>query len=151
MRNTKKNQTQRKRKNNKKSIKRTYHRKKGGCGCANKGGTMKGGYGAASFQPFEQTAGQYVVPQNNYNNAPDMPGSGRLSTSVMHGGKPKRSIRNKKMRGGNFLLGNTQSNLPLSFNTSAGGIAGVNTLTGTPNQNINYYSQPIGNKVSTLV
>lgn len=144
-------QTQRKRKNNKKTVKRIRHKKKGGgCGCsANKGGSMRGGYGAASFQPFEHRGGQYVVPLNTYTSDPNMPdsvSSGRLSTSVLHGGKKRRSMRNRKMRGGNYLLGNTPPDFQSSFNTSMGGVVGANNLTGYSNPNTSIHSQPIGAK-----
>lgn len=151
MRNTKGSQTQKKRKNNKRTVKRVRHKKsKGGCPCnSSKGGTMKGGYGAASLQPFEHRGGQYVVPLNSYTSDPNMPdsvSSGRLSTSIMHGGKKRRSMRNKKMRGGNYLLGNTSPDLQSSFNTSIGGAVGANNLTGYSNPNTSVHSQPIGSK-----
>jgi hypothetical protein len=150
MRNTKRNSTKKSTKkqiNKGKKIRRTQIKKKGGgCGC-NKGG-MRGGYGKASFQPFEQTSGQYSYPLNTHNSDPNMPttmGSGRLSTSVLHGGK-RRSVRSKRMRGGNFLLGNTPANLQLSFNTATGGVVGANNLTGYSNPNTGIESQPIGSK-----
>lgn len=147
MGNTKRKLTQKKRK-----LRKTRHKKSkgGGCGCGMKPPAvqMKGGFGKASFQPFEQTAGQYYSPINNYNSDPNMPttmGSGRLSDQVMRGGK-RRSLRNKKMRGGELLLGNNQHSLPLSFGTTGGSMASANILTGSGNMNMNEYSQPVGTK-----
>jgi hypothetical protein len=145
--------TKRKQRQTKRKIRRTRHKniKGGGCPC-NKGFQpslmLKGGFGKASFQPFEQIAGQYYSSLNNYNSDPNMPnimGSGRLSAPLLRGGK-RKSIRNKKMRGGELLLGNNKQILPLSFGTTGGSMAAVNVLTGSSNYNQNAYSQPVGVK-----
>jgi hypothetical protein len=153
MGNTKRKQTNKRRKNRKT---RTIRKKNkgGGCGCGKAPinlPPMKGGYGKASFQPFEQTAGTYSYPVNNYNSDPNMPttmSSGRLSMPVLRGGK-RKSIRHKKMKGGDLLLGNNSQILPLSLGTSGGSMAGVNVLTGYGNNNTNAYSQPISQKFGT--
>lgn len=149
-----KSNKQQTRKRNRKSRNTRNKKTKGGCGC-NKGVTynkMKGGFGKASFQPFEHSSGQYYYPVNNYSSDPNMPttmSSGRLSTPLLRGGKKRSTIRNKKMKGGELLLGNNHSNLPLSFGTTGGSMASINTLTGTQNINMNSFSQPIGSKFDT--
>ena len=154
-RRTYKNKVQTRRKSQRKNV-------KGGCGCNNtKGGNtnynnklkggcgacngMKGGFGKASFQPFEQTSGQYYYGASNINSDPNMPttmSSGRFTPMMRGGRRRRRSTKIKKMRGGDLLLGNNQSNLPLSFGTTGGSIASVNTLSGVPNLNSNAFSQP---------
>ena len=53
---------------------------------------MKGGYGVASYQPFESTPNQYTYPLNNYSSDPNNPtimGSERINQPVLHKGGKK--------------------------------------------------------------
>lgn len=142
-------------KNIKKSKKRRTHRKnitKGGCGC----GKISGGFGGATFKPFESSPNQYYYQLNSHNQDPNSPaimGSERLSNNVLRGGSVKNKSsgkkKSKKMRGGNLLLGTTAPNSVVSFGTVQGAMEGSNVMSGISNTNPEVYSQPVENKFGT--
>jgi hypothetical protein len=111
---------------------------KGGCGCGNtifKGGNIN----PASFNGNLPI--RYYYGQNDYQNDPSDPiavQSARNLPAIIKGGK-----RNKKIKGGDMLLGSAYSNNPvMSFGTLDGARNSVDLLYGSTTVNPSVYNQP---------
>ena len=120
-----------------KNKKRTLKIKGGGCGCGNsifKGGNIN----PASFNGNLPI--RYYYGQNDYQNDPSDPivVQSARNLPIIKGGK-----KNKKIKGGDLLLGSAYSNNPLmSFATSDGARNSVDLLYGNSSVNPSVYSQP---------
>jgi hypothetical protein len=133
----------------------------GGCGCDKHGGKKQakrgiskkvGGYGAASYQPFEQHAGNVVSPlipiNQNIGGGPTDPSilqSERIAPFRHNGGKKKKV---KKQHGGDVLLGaSAYTNNMSGAGTLDGATTGANTFAaGISNMNYATYSHPVDTK-----
>lgn len=116
---------------------------KGGCGCTS---TL---YTGGNINPVSFNGSlpiRYYYEQNNYENYPNIENARNLPDIKFVGGKKSKKIlikRNKKMIGGDMLLGNAYSNNPLvSFGTTEGATTSANLLFGSSSLNPSIYDQP---------
>ena len=114
---------------------------KGGCGCGNSGLIKGGNINPPSFDGNLPI--RYYYGQNDYQNDPTSPiaiESARNLPGIIKGGKRRN---NKKIRGGDMLLGSVYSNNPVvSFGTIDGARNSVDVLYGNTTTNPSVYSQP---------
>ena len=130
-----------KKRNTRRNKKGTRKIKGGGCGCGNN--VFKGGnINPPSFDGNLPI--RYYYAQNDYQNDPTAPiavQSARNLPPIMSGGK--KSKRNKKIKGGDMLLGSAYSNNPfMSFGTTDGARNSVDLLYGNTTVNPSVYNQP---------
>jgi len=116
---------------------------KGGCGC--NAGLIKGGnINPPSFDGNLPI--RYYYGQNDYQNDPTSPiaiESARNLPGIIKGGKRRK---NKKIKGGDMLLGSAYSNNPfVSFGTTDGARNAVDVLYGSTTTNPSVYNQPVLN------
>lgn len=120
---------------------------KGGCGCNT--GLIKGGnINPASFDGNLPL--RYYYGQNDYQNDPSAPNaieSARNLPAIIKGGKRRN---NKKIKGGDMLLGSAYSSNPvMTFGTLDGASNSVNLLYGSSTVNPSVYNQPTLNGHTT--
>jgi hypothetical protein len=142
---TKKSQTKRRNKNNRKTRNKKNKMRGGDCGC-NKSIFKGGNINPPSFETLPQ---RYYYELNNYNNDPTASNvllNARNLPNVQSGGKKRKLTRrrvNKKMKGGDALLGNSSLNNSFTaFGTTGGVISGNNILLGVETPDSSVISQP---------
>ena len=131
-----------------KSKKQCRHKHKKRCLCTKRHRKMSGGnVHSASFQPFQQSPGQYYYDVNNHNNDPNDPSvvmSTRNAPNMMGGkSRRRRGRKSRKMRGGNLILGNGSLNNSLtSFGNLDGAFIGKSIFSGQPILDGSVINQP---------
>lgn len=140
-----KNSKKTKKNNSRNNKTRNYKKmRKGGCGCSNDIGVIKGGYGPSNFSSLPQS---HYYSYSNNPNAVSFP----MSSRNMNGGK-----KTKKMRGGN-VLPNWLTNHPFGNNSviytgdTAGAFLGSNVYNGIPNSSNSITDGPLLNTNRTNI
>lgn len=146
-------------KKNMRKSKKNMRKTKGGCGCnssLNTAPVIKGGSGYSNPASFNGSLPiRYYYGQNDHVNDPIDPSvvdnARNFSTIFTTGGgkrarkgtRKNRRKRNKKMTGGDLLLGSAYSNNPLmTFGTVDGAANATNILYSNSSVNSSVYSQP---------
>jgi hypothetical protein len=146
---TKKCQTKRRNKNNRKTRNKknkSIRKMRGGdCGC-NKPFFKGGNINPPSFETLPQ---RYYYELNNYNNDPAASNvvlNARNLPNMQSGGKKRKSNKvriNKKMKGGDMLLGQSSLNNSFTaFGTTSGVLSGNNILLGVESRDSSVINQP---------